>query len=82
VGQFSGRALSQLGTIRQSNDDDTASHSIDVPKVKRAAKKWTQANVAKCLEVARETVRDWLSTNGESANTSKPDARVAKSLLG
>lgn len=37
--QFSGAALSKLATIRVINDDETVSHDIDIPKVKRAAKK-------------------------------------------
>jgi site-specific DNA-methyltransferase (adenine-specific) len=43
-------------------------------------KKFTQAAIARLLGVPRETVRDWFTTNGETANscdaTSRPDARV------
>ena len=42
-------------------------------------KRWTQANVASLFGVARETVRDWFSSNGHnggSANMSHPDARI------
>ena len=43
------------------------------------AKRWTQQAVGALLGVARETVRDWFTTNGGAAigsKTPKPDARV------
>lgn len=53
-------------------------------KMKRMAKAWreadpkvwTQEKVARSLGVARETVRDWFKSNGVTANTCNPDARV------
>lgn len=40
-------------------------------------KQWTQARLASMLGIPRETVRNWLDTsNGQSANACKPDARV------
>ena len=39
VSHFSGRALSQLGTLRLEKSDGTKSQDIDVRKVKRVAKK-------------------------------------------
>lgn len=50
---------------------------------KQDPKKWTQAKLAAGFGVARETVRDWFTNNGETANSSKPatkpDGRVSLS---
>ena len=49
---------------------------------KEDAKKNTQKVVAGLLGVARETMRDWFRTKGETANASKPvpDARSSSSM--
>ena len=60
---------------------DVAKTQREIAKKLRAAdpKRWTQEAVGTLLGVARETVRDWFTTNGGDANGSKapaPDARV------
>jgi hypothetical protein len=69
------------GTKTPKPDACSGTASEIAKKLREAdAKRWTQQAVGALLGVARETVRNWFTTNGHEANgskTPKPDARVS-----